>query len=393
MHVQEKVKQALALLQEYDIDCWITFVRESQVNGDPTLDFLLGLDVTWHSAFVLTREGKAYAIVGQYDRAAVEDLGAYDEVIGYVEGIEPSLKQRLQALAPRRIALNYSTDSEICDGLLHGMFLYLWKILRDIGMEDAIVSAESLVSALRERKSPAELQCMREAIHHTEEIFEQVRGFIEPGKTEQEIAGFMQQDMMRRGLEPAWTAAACPAVFTGPDTAEAHHAPTCRRVKGGHILSMDFGVRVDGYCSDMQRSFYILKPGETVPPRDVQRGFDTIRVAIEAARKKMKPGVTGRDVDAAARDVLAAAGYEAFPHGLGHQVGRYAHDGTALLGPEWEKYAQKPFKKLEANMVFTLEPRLTVPGKGIVTVEEMVVISEQGAEYLSHPQKELLVIQ
>ena len=106
----------------------------------------------------------------------------------------------------------------------------------------------------------------------------------------------------------------------------------------------------------------------------------------------MKPGVIGLDVDTLSRDVLAKNGYEPFPHGLGHQVGRYAHDGTALLGPAWEKYAQKPFKPLEPNMVFTIEPRLTVPNRGVATIEEMVVVTEQGAAYLSKPQKELILI-
>lgn len=90
-----------------------------------------------------------------------------------------------------------------------------------------------------------------------------------------------------------------------------------------------------------------------------------------------------------ARRVLRETGFEEFPHGLGHQVGRFAHDGTALLGPAWEKYAGKPFKKLEVGMVFTIEPRLTVPGRGIATVEEMVVVTATGAEFLSTPQRRL----
>ncbi|TFH05407.1 MAG: M24 family metallopeptidase [Spirochaetales bacterium] len=75
-----------------------------------------------------------------------------------------------------------------------------------------------------------------------------------------------------------------------------------------------------------------------------------------------------------------------------HQVGRFSHDGTALLGPPWEKYAQKPFQALEENMVFTIEPRLTVPGRGICTIEEMVVVTRDGAEFLRHPQKETILI-
>ena len=106
----------------------------------------------------------------------------------------------------------------------------------------------------------------------------------------------------------------------------------------------------------------------------------------------MKPGVAGFEIDAVARSIIVGAGYAEFPHALGHQVGRYAHDGTALLGPQWEKYAQKPFQKLEEGMVFTIEPRLTVPGRGVVTIEEMVVVTRDGAEWMGRPQKDIVLI-
>jgi Xaa-Pro aminopeptidase len=202
----------------------------------------------------------------------------------------------------------------------------------------------------------------------------------------------MAAEVDRRGLVPAWGRETCPAVFTGPDTAQAHYGPTGRTIEPGHILNMDFGVRVDSYCSDMQRTFYILQPGETKAPADVSRGFETIHRAVEESKAAMKPGVTGETIDAVARTIVTAAGYEEFPHALGHQVGRFPHDGTALLGPRWEKYAHKPLRPLEPGMVFTIEPRLTVPGKGVVTIEEMVVVTGSGVEWLSDPQRELLLV-
>ena len=86
MLIKEKIEQAKLLLKEFDIDCWITFARESQINGDPTLAFLSPADVTWHSAFIISKDGKAHAIVGKYDQKTIEETGAYDEVIGFVEG-------------------------------------------------------------------------------------------------------------------------------------------------------------------------------------------------------------------------------------------------------------------------------------------------------------------
>ncbi len=392
MLIREKVDQAVRLLGEFDIDCWITFVRESEINGDPTLVYLSPSPVTWHSAFVISADGGKRAFVGLYDQKTVEETGAYDEVTGYVTGIKEPLLEYLGKINPKSIAVNYSKDSEICDGLTHGMYLTLCEFLEEVGMAGRLVTAEKIVSALRERKSAAEIGYMRQAVRHTEEIFAAVTGFIRPGKTEEEIAAFILGEAGRRGLPTAWGKATCPAVFTGPGTAGAHYSPTDRAVEPGHILNMDFGVRVEAYCSDMQRTFYVLEKGETAAPQDVMKGFRTIVRAVDEAKSMIKPGRTGFEVDAVARAIVVDAGYVEFPHALGHQVGRYAHDGTALLGPPWEKYAQKPFQKLEPGMVFTIEPRLTVPNRGVVTIEEMVVVTEDGAEWLGTPQKEIILV-
>ncbi|MCL1893010.1 MAG: Xaa-Pro peptidase family protein [Holophagaceae bacterium] len=390
--IKEKIKQAVKLLKEFEIDCWITFTRESEINGDPILPLLLPGPVTWHSAVIITSDGKSRAIVGRYDRATVEETGAYDEVFDFVSSFREPFLEVMKKINPKTIALNYSEGSEICDGITHGMFLTLQKLLGELGMADRITSAEVIVSALRERKSEGELKSMKEAIRHTLEIFDLVQNEIKPGRTEQDIAAFMGAEVERRKLCTAWNPATCPSVFTGPETAEAHYTPTKRIIEPGHLVTMDFGVRIDGYCSDLQRTFYVANPGETELPEAVQRGFDTLRNAIEAAKAVIKPGVIGLDVDLAARNHLIATGYGENPFALGHQVGRFAHDGTAILGPAWDKYAQKPFKPLECGMVFTIEPRLTVPEHGIISIEEMVVVTENGAEWLSKPQVTLPII-
>ncbi len=392
MLIKEKVNQAKDILKEFDVDCWITFVRESQINGDPVLPFLSSADLTWHSAFIISKDGRSHAIVGLYDQKTVEDTGAYDNVIGFVEGIGGPFKKYMKELNPSKIALNYSVGSEICDGITHGMYLTMHDLLKEINMADRIISAEDIVSALRQRKTQTELESTKQAIEETLKIFDLVTDFIQPGKTEKEIAAFMKSKVKEKGLELAWEPMVCPAVFTGPDTAGAHYEPTDKKVERGHILNMDFGIRINGYCSDLQRTFYILEEGEDKVPADVQKGFDTIVKAVEDSRMAIFPGVNGFDVDAVAREIIVEAGYEEFPHALGHQVGRYSHDGTAILGPAWEKYAQKPFKKLEENMVFTIEPRLTVPERGVATIEEMVVVTSNGAEYISTPQKEIILI-
>lgn len=392
MLIKEKIRQAVEILNEVGIDCWITFVRESSILHDPMLDFLIGADVTWHSAFIITGSGEAYAIVGQMERPTIEDLCVYTHISGYVEGIKDILLETLKEIDPSTIAVNYSTDSEISDGLTHGMYLVLSNFLSEIGFEKRLVSSEKITSGLKARKTPFEVERIKKAISSTMEIISLAASFIRPGRSEKEIADFMIAEAEKKNLEPAWDKSHCPAVFTGPDTAEAHYKPTGRKVERGHVLNMDFGVKYDNYCSDIQRTFYILEEGEDQAPPEVQRGFETIVEAIELARQGVKPGVKGVEIDKIAREHIVSRGYEGFPHALGHQVGRYAHDGTALLGPAWEKYARKPFLPLEEGMIFTIEPRLKVPGRGTVTIEEMIVIQRGGAEFLAEPQKGLILV-
>jgi Xaa-Pro aminopeptidase len=390
--IQQKIAQAVDILKELDLPCWLTFVRESGMNGDPVMPFLAPAQVTWHSAFIVMADGEAHAIVGQYDQRTIEDAGAYGRVEGYVQSAKQPLLEFIQSRNPSSIAVNYSTGSEVCDGLTHGMYLTLRAWLEEIGFENRLVSSERLISALRARKTAEELARIKVAIGLTEDIFAKVGGFLVAGLTEREVADFVAAHVAEDRLDLAWEAGTCPAVFTGPDTAGAHYSPTGRAIERGHIVNMDFGIKHHDYCADLQRTFYVLREGESAAPPEVQRGFDTIVKAIEAARLAIRPGVTGQSVDAVARTLITAAGYGEFPHGLGHQVGRYAHDGTAMLGPAWEKYAQKPFVPIEAGMVFTIEPRLTVPGYGVATVEDMVVVTDAGAEFLSGPQRELILI-
>ncbi|MGQ9552468.1 MAG: M24 family metallopeptidase [Candidatus Bathycorpusculaceae bacterium] len=392
MLIKEKVEQAIRILNEYSVDCWLTFVRESGMNHDPMLDFLTESDVTWHSAFIITKSGETYAIVGQMDRKAIEDLGIYTHVFSYVEGIKGQLITTLKEINPSSIAINYSKTSEISDGLTHGMYLTLLEFLSETGFEKRLVSAERVTSSLRARKTDSEQRLIKKAVNAANDILKSAVSFIMPGRTEKEIAAFLKEEVKKRNLALGWDENYCPSVFTGPETAEAHYKPTDREVEKGHLLNIDFGVKYEGYCSDLQRTFYVLQDGETEAPPEIQKGFKTIATAIELARQALKPGVKGCEIDAVARNHVVSQGYEEFPHALGHQVGLFAHDGTALLGPPWEKYAEKVFEPIEEGMVFTIEPRLKIIKRGIVSIEEMVIVRKDGAEFLSEAQEELILI-
>jgi len=210
--------------------------------------------------------------------------------------------------------------------------------------------------------------------------------------TEREIAHFMQVGVDELGLETAWERGGCPIVNAGPDSPTGHVEPTDLKVTPGQLLHFDFGVRQDEYCSDIQRMAYVLGPGESEPPEPVVRAFDTVVRAIGEVVAAMKPGAVGADLDMIARQIVLDAGYPEYKHATGHQLGRMAHDGGALIGPTWERYGDSPNQPLEAGHVFTVEPSVFVPGYGMIGVEEDVLVTEGSAEYLHQPQTELILI-
>jgi len=161
--------------------------------------------------------------------------------------------------------------------------------------------------------------------------------------------------------------------------------------QAGHLLHFDFGIRVDGYCSDLQRMVYFGSSDSI--PEEVLRGFNTIRDAIQVAAAMLRPGVVGAAVDAVARSLITSAGYEEYKNALGHQVGRNAHDGGTLLGPRWQRYGSLPDGIVEPGNVFTLEPNLKTQQFGMISLEEDVLITENGCEFLSTPQRELICIE
>jgi len=168
--------------------------------------------------------------------------------------------------------------------------------------------------------------------------------------------------------------------------------PSDKKIEKGTLVNMDFGILFKGYCADLQRTWYILNDGEGKAPEPVQKGFEVIRDAIQKVADELKPGVKGVDMDSIARSYIIENGYPEYPHGLGHQVGKTVHDGIAGLFPSWERYGNAPFMDLEEGQVFTIEPRLPVEGFGVSTLEEEVYLTKDGCEFISKPQKELILI-
>jgi len=142
---------------------------------------------------------------------------------------------------------------------------------------------------------------------------------------------------------------------------------------------------VDSICS---HAHYFLDEGETAVPDDVRHAWDALWASLDAGAAALRPGAAGWEVDAAARSALVAAGYPEPMHALGHQLGRSAHDGGTTLAPRWDRYGAAPLGLVEEGNVFTLEYGAAVRGRGYIGLEEDVVLTADGVEWLSTPQRE-----
>jgi Xaa-Pro aminopeptidase len=389
--IQEKVQQSIGILQEKKIDLWLTLVRETSLSVDPNLPMIYGADLTWQSALIFTKNGERIAIVGRFEAETARRTEAYSEVIHYDEAFKPALLQVLNNLEPKTIAINYSVNDPVADGLSHGMYQLLMGILEGTPYINRLVSAEQIIGALRGRKTSVEIEWIRRAVATTEEIYKATFEFIQPGMSECQIANFMHNQIKTRGLSSSWDWEHCPTVNAGPNSVIGHVGPTELQIQRGHILHFDFGVKENDYCSDIQRVVYFLTPGEITPPKPVQHGFATIVHAIQETVKAMKPGMLGNEVDQVARGIVTGAGYPEYKYGTGHHLGRAAHDGGGLLGPLWERYGDSPQYPLEVGQIYTIEPGLAVPGFGYIGIEEDVVVTQNGAEFLGTPQTELIL--
>jgi Xaa-Pro dipeptidase len=237
--------------------------------------------------------------------------------------------------------------------------------------------APGLVETLRAVKDAGEIDALRQACAAADAALSGLvaHGGLQAGRTEREVARDLEERMREAGAEgPSFDT----IVAAGAHAAIPHHEPTDAPLADGDLLTMDFGALVDGYHSDMTRTTII---GE---PADWQRDLHAlVAEAAAAGRAALAPGVATRDVDAAARDVITAAGFgEQFVHGLGHGVGLVIHEAPAV--------SATATATLEAGMTVTVEPGIYLAGRGGVRIEDTLVVTEDGAVPLTLSPRDLV---
>ncbi|MCR5576352.1 MAG: Xaa-Pro peptidase family protein [Oscillospiraceae bacterium] len=238
-------------------------------------------------------------------------------------------------------------------------------------------AAGGLFADLRAVKDEAEIEAMTGAQRIAEAALEELLHLIRPGMTEREAAAELVYQMLRRGSEGN---SFDPIVVTGSKTSMPHGVPGDRVIRSGDFVTMDFGCIKNGYCSDMTRTVAIGSATD-----EMKNVYDTVLRAQLAGIRAARAGVLGRDVDAAARKVIADAGFgEYFGHGFGHCLGLDIHE-PPYAGPTGEA-------PLPAGCVSSAEPGIYLPGRFGVRIEDVMVIREDGAELITRAPKEFLII-
>jgi Xaa-Pro aminopeptidase len=241
-----------------------------------------------------------------------------------------------------------------------------------------VVVADRWVERLRVVKDAVELDAAVRAAALTDAAFAHVLGVVRPGLREIDVSLALEVFMRSNGSEGL---AFDPIVASGPNSSRPHAGVTDRVIEPRDILTMDFGARVDGYCADLTRTV-VVGAKATTRQRDL---YEAVLAANEAGLAAVRSGVRARDVDAAARDLLAGLGLaEHFGHSLGHGVGLDVHEEPRVSSVSDEI--------LRTGSIITIEPGVYLAGELGVRIEDLVAVEEGGARLLSHAPKELIEI-
>ena len=315
---------------------------------------------------LITRDGGHYSTDGRYIEAAQEQVQGVDVVC--VGGGKTHLGLA-RAFVEEKNLHNVGFESGAMTGDEHRRYAQELPCI--------LTPAQSLLDDLRSAKDEEELEAMKKAQKITDDAFRAVLSFIRPGMTEREIAARLVYEMMRMGADKV---SFDPIVAAGPNGSRPHAIPGDRVLEQGMFVTMDFGCKVDGYCSDMTRTVAIGQPDE-----EMERVYETVLAAQKAGINAARAGVSGREIDAAARRVIEEAGYgEYFSHSFGHSLGIDIHEAPNASPREQ--------REMPVGAVISAEPGIYSPGKFGVRIEDVLILKEGGCEDITRSPKNLIIL-
>lgn len=381
------------------VDAWLVVCREN--NNDPLADHV-GCENAGQTAVFLffhhqdKFHSMAFSPAGE--ATALQDINLLDEVVP-VERSASAIQVAADFIRQKNfasIAINMSLKNAQADGLSFTQYQQLTKALGDT-LSQRLTSADEIIYQWLSIKLPEEIDIMRQAAALTAQWQIEAYLEIEPGvTTDADVARFLKAKMRGAGVGDAWAAAQNPNVNSGTDRGHSH--ATDKVIQPGDVIQTDFGIRVyDRWVTDIQRFAYVLKKDENQAPDDIQGYWENAKQGRQAAFSAMKPGVKGIDVDTAQRQVMKDTGSLPLMWSTGHPVGYVAHDtGPNLGGASGVSVRPASQRILRQGMTFSFDgfySWLLPDGQPkTISVEEMVQITDSGAQYLIPPQQELVLI-
>lgn len=386
------------------------WVMENKENSDRIFkDYVT--DKLFSSTYIIVSKDIAYVFVHKLDEGNIKVLKnqnckifIYDTNLVLIEKIKYVLDEHNY---PKNILLSYTTMSDNnTDIITYSTYVRITKLFRKLYKENnkkiSFKSAQMNIYDIISKNSNDDIKKLKVLASITDEILKESFNEIKEYQTEIEIAQNTKK-IMRKYMDIikekyniidydlAWDI--CPIVLVGKNLKKGGHAlPTDNKIVPGDTIYFDFGIKAvykDGAIlyTDMQRMGYLLKKNEKHAPDDVERVFKTLVSSIECGIKNMKQGIKAYKIDEIVRGKILKAGYPDYPHATGHPVGKEVHASGALISPKQSKRANL---KLVENGVYTLEPRINIENGG--SIEEMILITKNGAIPLCNIQKELYLI-
>ncbi|WP_243735797.1 M24 family metallopeptidase [Christiangramia sabulilitoris] len=385
-------------LKAAELDCWLVICREN--NNDPIAHHIGGENAGGTAAFLFYNDENGFhslVFSPSGESKALDDLNIHDSVAS-VERNESAMKQAATFIKEKdfkTIAVNSSKTNSMADGLSYTQRQELEAYLGDHAKR--LTPSTELVYEWLAIKLPEEVEILKKAAALTAEWQVEAYQQVVPGEsTDADIARFLKKKMAENGVTDGWAADQNPNVNSGPDRGHSH--ATEKVIMPGDVIQIDFGIKVyDRWVSDIQRFAYVLKDGEKEAPKNIKHYWESAKAGNRAALAAMKPGTKGVEVDRAQRVLMNEAGSEYVMWSTGHPVGYVAHDvGPNLGGSQASHVRPAAEKELKPGMTFAFDGfhawKLPDGNLKTISVEEMAVVTQDGAEYLIEPQEELILI-
>ncbi|AKI96710.1 M24 family metallopeptidase [Kosmotoga pacifica] len=347
-------------MEEKELDALLVFNRENSNRASSW--YISGFSGSFAVLFITHRSEYIITDSRYFTQASLQTSF---KLIPYNGGGIDNLKSLLRQLISEEKIRRLGFESE---RITHHYFV---NLLSDLGVE--LVISDDIIKALRMVKSQEEIEKIRKAVEVAEDSLLETLNMVRPGVTELEVAARLEYEMRKRGGIPAFET----IVVSGERSAIVHGSPSEKKLGDGEFLLIDYGAFVDGYCSDITRTFAIGDPSE-----EMIEVYNIVYEAQKKAREVARAGIMGVELHSVAGQIISEAGYgEYFGHGLGHGLGMEVHEN-----PVANQINHEP---LPAGAVITIEPGIYLPGKFGIRIEDDVLLTEEGCIVLTSLDREL----